>query len=80
MRVIAFTDKCIASGSCVLACPQVFTQRESDGVVDVLNGHPPLELLKKVKQAVGLCPAQVFTIEDEENTTELTVVVDDREL
>ena len=36
--------------------------------------------MKKVKQAVGLCPAQVFTIEDEENTTELTVVVDDREL
>lgn len=80
MRIIAFIDKCIASGSCVLTCPEVFTQRDSDGVVDVLDEHPPLELLKKVKQAVGLCPAQVFTIEDEENTTELTVVVDDREL
>jgi ferredoxin len=80
MRVIAFTDKCIASGSCVLACPEVFTQRDSDGVVDVLDERPSLELMKKVQQAVGLCPAQVFTIEDEENITELTVVVDDREL
>jgi ferredoxin len=80
MRVIAFTDKCIASGSCVLTCPEVFTQRDSDGVVDVLNEHPPLKLIKKVQQAVGLCPAQVFTVEDEENTAELIVVVDDREL
>lgn len=80
MRVIAFRDKCIASGSCAVTCPQVFTQRDSDGVVDVLNEHPPLEVLSKVQKAVGLCPAEVFTVEDEENTSELIIVVDDREI
>lgn len=74
MRVIASTDKCIASGSCVLTSPQVFEQRDEDGVVHILQEHPSLELLNCVKQAVGLCPALVFRIEDEEQTTELTIV------
>ncbi len=74
MRVIASTDKCIASGSCVLASPQVFGQRDEDGVVHILHEHPPLALLNRVRQAVELCPAGVFHIEDEEQTTELTIV------
>jgi len=74
MRVIASTDKCIASGSCVLACPQVFGQREEDGVVHILQEHPSLDLLKRVRQAVELCPALVFRIEDEEQTESLTIV------
>lgn len=74
MRVIASTDKCIASGSCVLASPQVFGQREEDGVVHILDEHPSLALLNCVRQAVELCPALVFRIEDEEQTTELTIV------
>jgi ferredoxin len=44
MRVIASTDKFIASGSCVLACPQVFGQRDEDGVVHILHEHPSLDL------------------------------------
>jgi ferredoxin len=80
MRVIVSTDKCIASGTCVLTCPQVFTQQESDGVVHVFNAHPSLELMKKVRAVVDNCPAQVFTIEDEENTSELTLVEDDQEV
>ncbi|GCE07428.1 ferredoxin [Dictyobacter aurantiacus] len=80
MRVIALTQKCIASGSCVLACGQVFTQSESDGTVEILQEHPPLELLQKVRYAAEACPAEVFVIEDEENTSELTVTADDREV
>jgi ferredoxin len=79
MRIIALTEKCIASGVCALACPEVFGQRESDGVVQVLNEHPPLNLLQKVQDAVSGCPALVFLTEDEENTSELIVVEDDRE-
>jgi ferredoxin len=80
MRVIVSTDKCIASGTCVLTCPQVFTQRESDGVVHVLNVHPSLEFMQKIREAVNNCPAQVFSIEDEENTSELTLVEEDQEV
>jgi len=74
MRVIVSTDKCIASGSCVLACPQVFGQRDEDGVVHILNERPSLDLLNRVRQAVELCPALVFRLEDEEQTTDLTIV------
>jgi ferredoxin len=71
MKVIVSTDKCIASGMCVLACPQVFTQSDVDGTVEVLDVHPPLTLIDKVKGAVEGCPAQVFRIEDEDNATEV---------
>ena len=74
MRVIASTDKCIASGSCALTCPQVFGQRDEDGVVSLLQEHPSLALLKRVRQAVDLCPALVFRLEDEEQTAELTII------
>lgn len=78
MRVIASTQKCIAGGNCVLACSDVFEQRDSDGTVHVLNERPALALLEKVRQAVDLCPAQVFTIEDEANKAELVVVESDQ--
>jgi ferredoxin len=80
MRVIAYTQKCIASGNCVLTCSNVFEQRDSDGTVYVLNERPALTLLKKVRQAVDLCPGQVFTIEDEANEAELVVVENDQEV
>ena len=77
MRVIAQTQKCIGSGTCAFTCPQVFGQRDEDGVVHVINEHPSLDLLARVKQVVDLCPAQVFLVEDEDKVEELTVVEDD---
>lgn len=77
MRVITQTQKCIASGNCALTCPQVFEQRDEDGVVHVINEQPSLDLLARVKQVVDLCPAQVFRVEDEDKGEELTVVEDD---
>lgn len=74
MRVIASTQKCVAGGNCVLACSDVFEQRDSDGTVHVFNERPSLALLEKIRQAVDLCPGQVFHIEDEENEAEIIVV------
>jgi ferredoxin len=79
MRVTAFTNRCIASGSCVLVCSQVFSQHESDGVVEVLQEHPPLTLLEKVRQAVNACPSLALEAEDEENTSELTITTNDQD-
>jgi ferredoxin len=78
MRVIVSTQKCIGGGNCVLACSDVFEQRDSDGTVHVLNERPALSLLEKVRQAVDLCPGQVFSIEDEANEAELVVVENDQ--
>ena len=62
LRVIADHDKCIASGACVLACPEVFAQ-DDDGIVVVLQEHPPPELAEAVEAAVRACPAAVIETE-----------------
>lgn len=80
MKVIAFTRRCIASGVCVLACSQVFSQRESDGVIELLQKHPSLDQLKKVQQAVAACPSQVFVVEEEDDLSELLLSTTDQEM
>ena len=74
MRVIVDTNKCIGSGNCVLACREVFAQSEDSGLIHVLNTHPPLILLPHIKQALRDCPALVFHMEDEQETSSLTIV------
>ena len=60
MRVVVDQDRCIASGLCMVACPEVFDQDEY-GIVVVLDEHPPTELREKVQEAVGSCPAAVIS-------------------
>lgn len=63
MKVITDQDKCIASGQCVMAAPDVFDQRD-DGTVELLNANPPEELAEGARQAAWLCPALAITVED----------------
>ena len=64
MRVKVDRDKCVASGQCVLAAPDVFDQREEDGTVVLLDPAPPAELAEDARRAAALCPARVITVED----------------
>jgi ferredoxin len=41
MKVTVDQDKCIASGQCVLTAPDVFDQRDEDGIVFLPNPTPP---------------------------------------
>ena len=80
MKVIALRNRCIASGACVLAAKEVFDQRESDGVVEILQERPSLDQLQKVRQAVAACPAQVFFVEEEDNLSELALITNDEDM
>ena len=64
MKVTVDQDKCISSGQCVLAVPDVFDQREEDGIVVLLNPSPPAGLAEDVKQAAARCPARAITVEE----------------
>ncbi len=64
MKVIIDTDRCISAGQCVLAAPEVFDQRDEDGLVVLLNPSPPADVAVDVKQAATLCPALAITVED----------------
>lgn len=61
MRITVDTDKCIASGGCVFACPEVFDQ-DDDGIVVLLQPNPPEDLRDKVNEAIDACPAAVIEV------------------
>ncbi|WP_111323792.1 4Fe-4S domain-containing protein [Thermosporothrix hazakensis] len=64
----------------MLACSKVFSQRDSDGVVELLQQRLPLELLKQVQQAVDACPTQVFVVEEEDDHSQLILKTNDEDL
>jgi ferredoxin len=61
MKVEVESDKCIASGGCVLACPEVFDQ-DDDGIVILKDANPPDELYDNVAEAVEACPSSVISV------------------
>jgi ferredoxin len=61
MQVSVDTDKCIASGGCVFACPEVFDQ-DDEGIVVLLQTNPSEELRDKVNEAIDACPAAVISV------------------
>lgn len=64
VKVIVDSDKCIASGQCVMTAPDVFDQRDEDGIVLLLNDNPSADLADDVHQAAAVCPAAAITVED----------------
>jgi ferredoxin len=64
MRVEVELDepKCVAAGQCVLAAPDVFDQRDEDGVAVLLDDQPDPDLLDGVKEAAALCPAAAIRL------------------
>ena len=64
MKVTVEQSKCVAAGQCVLTAPDVFDQRDEDGIVVLLHPSPPARLAEDVKQAVALCPALAITVQD----------------
>jgi ferredoxin len=57
MKIEADQDKCIGAGQCVLTAPDLFDQRDEDGVVVILEEVPPPGLEEAARNAVALCPA-----------------------
>jgi ferredoxin len=64
MKVFIDQDKCVASGQCVLTAPDVFDQRDEDGIVVLLNPDPPADRADDVRQAAAVCPALAITVEE----------------
>lgn len=60
--VVVNQDICVGGGQCVFVAPEVFTQRDEDGVVVVLNTHPSEDQLADVREAIEVCPARVISL------------------
>jgi ferredoxin len=64
MRVSVEDTKCCGAGQCVLLVPQVFDQREEDGIVRLLDPSPPPELADAVREAEQMCPTGTISVSD----------------
>ena len=62
MRVSVAVEKCVAAGQCVLLAPQLFDQREEDGVVVLLDETPGPELHNAVRESATVCPAAAIHV------------------
>jgi ferredoxin len=64
VQVTIDETRCCGAGQCVLAAPEVFDQREDDGVVILLDATPPAAEHAGVREAAAICPAAVIAVED----------------
>ncbi|MQY21623.1 ferredoxin [Nocardia macrotermitis] len=64
MRITIDEDKCVACGQCVVAAPEVFDQREEDGILVLLEANPPADQADAVREAAAVCPALVITVHE----------------
>jgi ferredoxin len=60
-RVELDEPRCVASGLCVLAAPDVFDQRD-DGIAVVLVEELTDDLLDDAREAVTICPAAALRL------------------
>lgn len=65
MKVSIDQDKCTGAGQCVLAAPEVFDQRDEDGIVELLDEHPPEHAQDGAREAEALCPAAAIRVHEE---------------
>ncbi|MEV4166416.1 ferredoxin [Nonomuraea dietziae] len=63
MRVEVDVTRCVASGECVLLVPEVFDQREEDGLVVLLEDTPSAELHEAVRESATACPSAAIRLE-----------------
>jgi ferredoxin len=64
MNVHIDEHKCVASGQCVLVAPDVFDQRDEDGIAVLLDASPSPEKSDEIRQAVLVCPAAAIRLVD----------------
>ena len=64
VKVAVDQDRCIAAGQCVLAAPDVFDQRDEDGVAVLLRDEVAPGDAAPVREAARICPALAIEVED----------------
>jgi ferredoxin len=55
-------DRCTGSGNCALVLPEVFELDEMANKARVIDGTPPPDLERWVRQAAEQCPTKAITI------------------
>lgn len=64
MKVHVDQRRCVGSGQCARTVPEVFDQRDEDGIVVLRTAQPDDRLAPAVRKAARHCPAQAIRIEE----------------
>jgi ferredoxin len=64
VRITIDEEKCCGAGQCVLVAPDVFDQREEDGIVVLLDPTPPTEHHLATREAAAICPAAAIAVHE----------------
>ena len=64
MRIEITEDRCVAAGQCVAAAPDLFDQRDEDGVVVLLAQEPPASMAEDARRGAAVCPALAIRVLD----------------
>jgi ferredoxin len=63
MRVRVDQSRCCGAGQCAALAPEVFDQRDDDGVVVLIDPAPPEAQHAAVREAARACPATAILLE-----------------
>jgi len=64
MKITVDQDKCCGAGTCVLLAPDIFDQREDDGIVLLLQETPGPASHDIVREAADVCPGAAITVSE----------------
>jgi ferredoxin len=64
MKVTVDQGRCCSGGNCAALVPEVFDQRDDDGVVILLAPEPGPELHEAVREASTVCPSAAITVRE----------------
>ncbi|WP_182545736.1 ferredoxin [Halosaccharopolyspora lacisalsi] len=62
MNVEVDQSRCVAAGHCLASVPEVFDQRDDDGVVVLLDETPPEQQHERVREAAVRCPSAAIAV------------------
>jgi ferredoxin len=62
MRTTVDSHRCIATGECVAALPEVFRQDESQGYAEVYR-DPSDDQYQAIRRAAASCPVQAIRLD-----------------
>ncbi|MEU7856626.1 ferredoxin [Nonomuraea sp. NPDC049141] len=64
MKITVDEEKCCGAGQCVLIAPEVFDQREDDGIVILLDAEPGADQHAAVRETAAVCPAGAIFLDE----------------
>jgi ferredoxin len=64
MRISIDQDRCIAAGQCTANAPEVFDQRDEDGIAVLLTPVAPDGMEDSVRNAAAVCPARAIDLQE----------------